>query len=115
MKTSEMQPASWAFGLHNPKTNILMRKWNGIRKNAAHMEDTMLKLMQNPQTTPEQLAMAARLYADVTQKLVDAANAIDAYLYHDIKPKKPSVHMLSCDATKTGDETLCNCKDWSST
>jgi len=108
MKTSEIKPTAWKFALSNPKINILMRKWNGTRENVAHMEDTLLKLMENPQSTPEQLAMAAKLYTSVTQKLTDCANAIDDYLYHGIKP----VHMMSCQAYKTGVEKLCNCKDW---
>ena len=87
MKASEVKPSSWRFGLSNPKINILMRKWEGVRKNVDNMEDTMLKLMQNPQTTPEQLSMAAKLYADVTLKLSEAANMIDAYLYHGTKPE----------------------------
>jgi len=112
MKASEVKPSSWRFGLSNPKINILMRKWEGTRKNVDNMEDTMLKLMQNPQTTPEQLSMVAKLYADVTLKLSDAANMIDAYLYHGTKPEPLSTHMMSCAAYKTGNEELCNCKDW---
>lgn len=112
MKTSEMQPTAWQYGFHNPKINILMRKWEGIRKLVAHMEDTMLKLMSNPQTTPEQLSMAAKLYADTTQKLNDTANAIDAYLYRGEKPKTFGTHMMSCAATRSGNEEDCNCKDW---
>ena len=108
MKASKVKPSSWRFGLSNPKINILMRKWEDIRKNVDNMEDTMLKLMQNPQTTPEQLSMAAKLYADVTLKLNEAANMIDAYLYHGHK----LVHMMSCPSYKTGIEELCNCKDW---
>ena len=112
MKASEVKPSSWRFGLSNPKINILMRKWEGIRKNVDNMEDTMLKLMQNPQTTPEQLSMAAKLYADVTLKLNEAANMIDAYLYHGTKPEPLSTHMVSCPAYKTGIEDHCVCKDW---
>ena len=112
MKASQVKPSSWRFGLSNPKINILMRKWEGIRKNVCNMEDTMLKLMQNPQTTPEQLSMVAKLYADVTLKLSEAASMIDAYLYHGTKPEPMSVHMMSCAAYKTGNEELCNCKDW---
>ena len=96
--------------MSDPKINILMRKWSGIRTNVVHMEDTLLKLMENPQSTPEQLAMAAKLYTSVTQKLTDCANAIDNYLYRGIKPKP--VHMMSCRAFSTGVEKLCNCKDW---
>lgn len=113
MKVSEIKPTAWRYGFNNPKINMLMRKWEGIRKNVVHMEDTMLKLMQNPQTTPEQLSMAAKLYADVSQRLADCAKAVDDYLYHDIKPEpKQSVHMMSCATTKSGNEELCNCKDW---
>ena len=112
-KASATDPTSWAFGLRNPKINILMRRWTGIRKNVENMENTMLLLMQNPQTTPEQMSMAAKLYADVAQRLADSAKAVDDYLYHGIKPEpKPSVHMLSCGAAKTGNEEFCNCKDW---
>ena len=90
-----------------------MRKWEGIRKNVDNMENTMLKLMQNPQTTPEQLSMAAKLYADVSQRLADCAKSVDDYLYHGIKPEpKQSVHMMSCVTTKSGNEDDCNCKDW---
>ena len=113
MKVSEMKPTAWRYGFNNPKINMLMRKWEGIRKNVVHMEDTMLKLMQNPQTTPEQLSMAAKLYADVSQRLADCAKSVDDYLYHDIKPEpKQSVHMMSCVTTKSGNEDDCNCKDW---
>jgi hypothetical protein len=112
MKASETKPTAWRFGMKNPKIFILMRKWEGIRKNVKHMEDTMLKLMSNPETTPEQLSMAAKLYADVTLKLNEAANMIDAYLYHGTKPEFFSTHMMSCAAYKTGNEELCNCKDW---
>jgi len=112
MKASEVKPSSWRFGLSNPKINILMRGWEGIRKNVDNMEETLLKLMQNPQTTPEQLVMAAKLYADVTLKLNEVANKIDAYLYHGTKPEPLSSHMMSCPAYKTGIEDHCVCKDW---
>jgi hypothetical protein len=112
MKASQVKPSSWRFGLSNPKINILMRKWENIRKNVDNMEDTMLKLMSNPQTTPEQLSMAAKLYADVTLKLNECAKAVDDYLYLGIKPEPMSAHMVSCATYKTGDEELCNCKDW---
>lgn len=112
-KASATDPTSWASGLRNPKINILMRRWTGIRKNVENMENTMLLLMQNPQTTPEQMSMAAKLYADVAQRLADSAKAVDDYLYHGIKPEpKQSVHMLSCGAAKSGNEEFCNCKDW---
>lgn len=107
-----MQPTSWVFAANNPKVGILMRKWNGIRENVKHMEDVMLKLMSNPQTTPEQMALVAKAYSNVTQRLHDTANTIDDYLYHGIKPKTFGTHMLSCAATRSGNEEDCNCKDW---
>ena len=109
-KASEIDPISWSFGASKPKTAMLMRKWDGIRRNTRHMEETLLKLMGNPATTPEQLALAAKMYASVTQQLLDAANAIDDHIYRRGKPK--SVHMLSCAAHRTGNEDLCECKDW---
>lgn len=113
MKASEIKPTSWLAGLNNPKIHILMRRWGNIRKNVATMEDTMLTLMQNPQTTPEQMALAAKLYKDTTQRLLDSANAIDDYLYQRTKPEpERAVHMMSCPATTTGNEEFCNCKDW---
>ena len=113
MKASEIDPTSWQYGLRNPKVNILMRRWKGISKNVEDMENTLLLLMQNPQTTPEQMSMAAKLYADVAQRLADSAKAVDDYLHQDIKPEpKQRVHMLSCSTTKTGVEEYCNCRDW---
>lgn len=100
MKTSEIKPTAWKFALSNPKINILMRKWNGTRENVVHMEETLLKLMENPQSTPEQLAMAAKLYTSVTQKLTDCANAIDDYLYHGIKPESPPHQCIFCGSTE---------------
>ena len=111
MKASEINPQSWLYGISKVKTPALMRKWRDIISNTRHMEDTLLTLMNNPATTPDQLAMASKLYADVTQKLYMYANVIDDYIYHG---KTPSTHMLSCPAHKTGNEELCECKDWSS-
>ena len=109
-KASELNPTSWLYGLNKPKTAMLMRKWDGIRKNTRHMEEVLLTLMGNPATTPEQLAMAAKMYASVTQQLHNSANAIDDHIYQRGKPT--SAHMLSCAAHKTGNEDLCECKDW---
>jgi hypothetical protein len=109
-KASDLNPTSWLFGLNKPKTAMLMRKWDGIRKNTRHMEEVLLTLISNPATTPEQLAQAAKIYASVTQQLLACANEIDDYIYQRGKPK--SVHMLSCAAHRTGNEDLCECKDW---
>lgn len=80
-KASEIDPTSWLFGLNKPKTAMLMRKWDGIRKNTRHMEEVLLTLMNNPATTPEQLAMAAKIYASVTKQLQDCANTVDDHIY----------------------------------
>ena len=110
MKASDIDPTSWRFGDNKPKTAMLMRKWDGIRRNARHMEGMLIELMSNPATTPEQLAQASKLYASVTQQLLIHANVIDDYIYHGTKPKPP--HMLSCPAHTTGNEELCECRDW---
>ena len=101
MKASEIDPTSWVFGLRNPKINILMRRWTGIRKNVENMENTMLLLMQNPQTTPEQMSMAAKLYADVAQRLADSAKAVDDYLYHGVKPEPKKYACTLCGSSET--------------
>jgi hypothetical protein len=108
MKASTIEPTSWMFGLNKPKTGVLMRKWNDIRKNVRHMEETMLLLMNNPETTPEQLVLASKIYTNVTQQLHDHAMIIDTFIYHGHKLK----HMQSCPAYRTGSESLCECKDW---
>ena len=81
MKTKDIEPTSWDFALHNPKAGILMRKWKDIKKNVAHMETTLLELMGNPRTTPEQLSMAAKLYADTIAQLHETVKKIDECLY----------------------------------
>jgi hypothetical protein len=108
MKASEMKPSSWEFGLRHPKIHVLMRRWEGIRKNARQMEELLPLLMNNPQTTPEQLVMASKLYTNVTKQLHDHAMMIDVFIYHGHK----LMHMVSCPTYKTGNEDFCNCKDW---
>lgn len=108
MKASDIEPTSWVYGLNKPKTRMLMRKWNDIRKNVQHMEETLLRLMNNPETTPEQLVTASKLYTSITKLLHDHAVVIDTFIYNGHK----SMHMVSCPAHRTGDEKLCECKDW---
>lgn len=112
MKASEIQPTSWRVGTSNVLTQVLMRKWQGIRDNVQRMEDTLLKLMENPQTTPEQLALGAKIYSNMTKQLHETALKIDEYIYHGKTPDKYEFHMLSCATRKTGSEDDCNCKDW---
>ena len=58
MKASEIEPNSWYCGLNKPKTRAFMRKWADIQKNARRMEELLPLLMNNPETTPEQLVIA---------------------------------------------------------
>ena len=109
-KASEIDPKGWLFGASKPKTAMLLRKWDGIRQNVRRMEGTLLLLMSNPATTPEQLALAAKMYSNMTQQLHDTAETIDDFIYQ--RPKPTSLHMLSCAAHRTGNEDLCECKDW---
>jgi len=108
MKASEIEPTSWYYGLSKPKTRMFMRKWDDIRKNVKHMEETLLLLMNNPETTPEQVVKASQLYTSITKQLHDHAMMIDVFIYHGHK----LTHMTSCPTYKSGNEEFCNCKDW---
>ena len=108
MKASEINPNSWYYGMNKPKTMALERKWKGILKTARHMEETLLLLMNNPETTADQLVMASKLYTNVTKQLHDHATMIDVFIYHGHKLK----HMVSCPTYKSGNEDHCVCKDW---
>jgi hypothetical protein len=108
MKASEIEPNSWYYGLNKPKTRMLMRKWESIRRNVSRMEKLLPLLMGNHETTPEQLVIASKLYTNITKQLHDHATMIDVFIYHGHK----LVHMVSCPSYKTGIEELCNCKDW---
>ena len=113
MKASEINPTSWRFGASQIKTDMLMRRWASVISNVRHMEDTLLKLMQNPQTTTEQLYLGAKLYSDMTTQLHQMAESIDSYIYsNQRKPELSTPHMRSCYAMKTGREIDCNCADW---
>jgi hypothetical protein len=109
MKASEINPNSWYYGINKPKTAMFMRKWESIQKSVKLMEETMLELMNNTETTPEQLVMASKLYTNVTKQLHDHATMIDVFIYHSHKLR----HMVSCPTYKTGIEDHCVCKDWS--
>ena len=108
MKASEIEPNSWYYGLNKPKTRMFMLRWERIRKNVKLMEDTLPLLMNNPETTPEQLVMASKIYTNVTKQLHDHATMIDVFIYHRHK----LMHMTSCPTYKTGIEEHCVCKDW---
>jgi len=89
MKASEIEPQAWGFG--NRMTfhrGNLMRTWRNIQRDAKHMEETLLLLMSNPDTTPEQLKQAAEAYANITKQLHEAAQKTDESIYNEGKPKK---------------------------
>jgi len=108
MKASEINPNSLYYGINKPKSRGLERKWEGILKSVKLMENTMLELMNNPETTADQLVIASKLYTNVTKQLHDHAMMIDVYIYHAHKLK----HMVSCPTYKSGIEEHCVCKDW---
>jgi hypothetical protein len=105
MKASKINPSSWLYGRGSM---TLMRKWEGILKSTKLMENTMLELMNNPETTADQLVTASKLYTNVTKQLHDHAMMIDVYIYHGHKLK----HMTSCPTYTTGIKEHCVCKDW---
>jgi hypothetical protein len=111
MKASEIKPTGWLFGINKPKTGMLMRKWEGICKSTKLMENTMLELINNPETTQEQLVLASKLYINVTKQLHNHAQMVDDYIYVGTT-KVYREHMRSCPAYKTGEEDDCLCKDW---
>ena len=89
MKASEIKLQSGLYGNHlSFQRKILMRKWGAVLRNAKHMEETLLALMANPETTPEQLSHAAKLYASVTKTLQETANKLDENIYNEGKPKR---------------------------
>ena len=99
------------------RQNIVMRQWQNISKNRAHMEELILKLMANPATEAEHLAQAHAMYSDVCMKLSEVSHHVDNILRTGsttgwVKPEPLGHHMLSCTATKTRNEKDCNCHDW---
>lgn len=62
------------------KQRIVMRRWDSINKNRAHMEELILKLMANPTSEPDHLAQAHAMYADVCKRLADVSHHVDNVL-----------------------------------
>jgi hypothetical protein len=87
MKASEVRPAMFNLGGLPIKKRFLIQRWEKIIKNTKHMEETMLTLMSNPETTPMQMVQVAKLYASVTKQLHEHAIKIDEYLITESKPK----------------------------
>jgi len=89
MKASEIKPQGGLHGNYMSfQRKILMRKWNAILENVKHMEETMLTLMSNPETTPEQMVQVAKLYSSMTKTLHEHATKIDENIYNETKPKE---------------------------
>lgn len=59
------------------KQNIVMRQWSNISKTRRHIEELILKLMENPTTEPEHLAKAHALYSDVCARLSAVSHHVD--------------------------------------
>ena len=62
------------------RQNILIRQWHSIRTNKAHMEELILKLMENPATEPEHLAQAHAMYSDACRKISEVSHHMDNIL-----------------------------------
>mgnify|MGYP003341000751 FL=1 len=58
------------------KQSIFMRRWSNIRKNKEHMEELILKLMENPATEPEHLAQAHDMYSDVCKRMSEISHHV---------------------------------------
>lgn len=88
MKASEIRPTMFDLGGLPIKKRFLIQRWEKIIKNTRHMEETLLKLMANYETTPEQMVQASKLYASVTKQLNDHAIKVNEYLVGESKPKE---------------------------
>ena len=58
------------------KQNIFLRQWSNINKNRAHMEQLILKLMENPATDPEHMAQAHAMYSDVCKRMSEISHHV---------------------------------------
>lgn len=67
-------------------TKIHQQRWMDILKNQENMKKTILKLLANPATEPEQLALAHRAFSSVCRTLQEASFLLDAYLRTGVKP-----------------------------
>ena len=66
--------------------SVQHRKWRGIQKNHDHMKELILKLMENPQTEPEQLAQAHAMYSSICKALHGVSFVVENYLRTGVKP-----------------------------
>lgn len=61
----------------NPKQYIFTRRWQRINETRKHMEELILKLMENPATEPEHLAQAHAMYSDVCHRLAEVSHIVE--------------------------------------
>jgi hypothetical protein len=59
------------------KQSIVMRQWSNMSKSRAHIEELILKLMENPATEAEHLAQAHAMYSDVCARLSAISHHVD--------------------------------------
>jgi hypothetical protein len=91
MKASDIEPQAWGFGNRMTfRRGDLMRKWHVIQRSVVHVEEALLLLMANPDTTSEQLKQAAETYANTTKLLHEFAKKIDESIYNEGKQKEPT-------------------------
>ena len=72
-------------------TKIHQQRWMDILENHEHMKQTVLKMMENPATGPEQLALAHKAYASVCKALQETSFILDVYLRTGVKPTDEQV------------------------
>ena len=81
------------------KPDIILRRWQDINKNRAHMEELILKLMENPRSEPEHLAQAHAMYSDVCRMLAEASHTVTTVIRTGSMPKDPmfpKLHTTKC-------------------
>ena len=96
MRASDIEPQAWGVGDRMTfRRGNLMRKWNVIQRSVVNVEEAILLLMANPDTTPEQLKQVAETYANTTKLLHDFAKKIDESIYNEGKPKENKHDIIS--------------------
>ena len=75
-------------------TKIHQQRWVDILENHEHMKQTILKMLENPATEPEQLALAHKAYASACKALQETSFILDVYLRTGVKPMAEVVEEL---------------------
>jgi len=96
MRASDIEPQAWRFGNQMTfRRGNLMRIWRNIHRSVRRMEENLLLLMANPDTTPEQLQQVAEVYANTTKLLQEYAQKTDESIYNEGKPKENKHDIIS--------------------